>query len=299
MCSEYTICKYILLLFNIIFKHAVIPNQFNMTHIIPIIKDHKKPNNSIDNLRPISISNTLVQIFERILLSKMPIILDTHSHQFGYKKKISCTHALFAYKETIISYIENNKDCCSVSLDAVKAFDCAWREAIFYKLKLKGIDRNLIIILRMYYDNLQSKIKNNNQFSIILKLNRGVKQGGVISPFLFNILIDDLIKDCYNSNYGAKMNNVMMNVFGFCDDINLLSETIYDLQELLKICELYGNEWAIDYNLSKCFFMAFGKARQKYIKSKVFLNNVELKHTDLMKYRGIIFSYNLNMSNFY
>ena len=153
------------------------------------------------------------------------------------------THALFAYKETIITYIEANKVCCSATLDAIKAFDCAWREAIFYKLKVKGVNINLIIILKIYYDTLESKIRNNNQFSNNLKLSRGVKQGGVISPFLFNILIDDLISECYKSNYGAKINNKMMNIFGFCDDINLLSESINDLQELLNICEKYGKIW--------------------------------------------------------
>ncbi len=56
----------------------------------------------------------------------------THHNQFGYKKKISCTHALFAFKETIIKYLDEKKHIYAVSLDAVKAFDKVWREALFY-----------------------------------------------------------------------------------------------------------------------------------------------------------------------
>ena len=63
--------------------------------------------------------------------------------------------------------------------------------------------------------------------------------------------------------------------------------------------EKYGQNWAIDYNLQKCFFMVFGNARKKYKEAKVFLNNIELKHTDLVKYLGIVFSNNLNMSSFF
>jgi hypothetical protein len=90
--------------YKYIFHYVVIPSELNISHIIPIIKDKKKPNNSLNNLRPISIANTLAQIFERILSNKMPEINLTHHNQFGYKKKISCTHALFAFKETIIKY---------------------------------------------------------------------------------------------------------------------------------------------------------------------------------------------------
>jgi hypothetical protein len=76
-----------------------------------------------------------------------------------------------------------NKSIIAVKLDAVKAFDLQWREALIYKLKLKMIKlnnkMNKVILLRIYYDTLESKILNNNEFSILFKLWRGVKQGGV------------------------------------------------------------------------------------------------------------------------
>ncbi len=66
-CNETFLNTIVFSLLKFIFKHGVIPSNFNVTHIIPIIKDHNKPTNTINNLRPISISNTLAQIFERIL----------------------------------------------------------------------------------------------------------------------------------------------------------------------------------------------------------------------------------------
>ncbi len=62
---------------------------------MPIKKDKKKSINDIDNLRPISVSNILAQIFERILLTKMNFVSKSHENQFGYKNRTSCTHALF------------------------------------------------------------------------------------------------------------------------------------------------------------------------------------------------------------
>jgi hypothetical protein len=64
--------------------YGVIPDDFNVSHIIPIKKDKKL---KIDH---ISISNILAQIFERLLLNKMSEINKTHDNQFGYKNKTSC-----------------------------------------------------------------------------------------------------------------------------------------------------------------------------------------------------------------
>jgi hypothetical protein len=80
----------------------------------------------------ISVSNTLAQIFERLLLLKM-IKIDIN--QFGYKNKTSCTHALFVFKETIVRHLDNKQYLFAAFLDAIKAFDNLWRQALFLKIK--------------------------------------------------------------------------------------------------------------------------------------------------------------------
>ena len=110
----------------------------NTTLIRPILKDKLGPSNELNNLRPISISNVLAQLFERILGYYLNEIKKTHQNQFGYKSRTSCTHALFIFKETIIKHLEMNNSIIAIKLDAVKAFDLQWREALFYKLKLEN-----------------------------------------------------------------------------------------------------------------------------------------------------------------
>ena len=60
-------------------------------YVIPIKKDKKSSINAIDNLRSISTSKILAQIFERVLSNKMNEINKSHENQFGYKNKTSCT----------------------------------------------------------------------------------------------------------------------------------------------------------------------------------------------------------------
>jgi hypothetical protein len=59
--------------------------------------------------------------------------------------------------------------------------------------------------------------------SSLIKSARGVKEGGILSGWLYNIYIDDLIKECVTSNLGAEFYGLIMNIKGFCDDLTLLS----------------------------------------------------------------------------
>ena len=81
--SEYFKNTYLFLFFKFIFMNCVYPDNFNTSYIKPIIKDHKKPNSDLTNLRPIAISNTLAQLFERLILEYIPNICKTNDNQFG------------------------------------------------------------------------------------------------------------------------------------------------------------------------------------------------------------------------
>ena len=167
----------------------------------------------------------------------------------------------------------------------------------FVKLAQKDFDISVIILLKTYYDKLSSRVKVNGRLSDQFKLNRGVKQGGILSPFLFNLFIDDLILECVESKLGAKFFEIILCIIAYCDDICLLSPNLEDLQKLLYICERFGREWALEFNLAKCLFIVFGTNR--FNDSLIYLNNQPLTYTSSFKYLGLEFSYNLNMSSFF
>ena len=54
------------------------------------------------------------------------------------------------------------------------------------------------------------------------KINNGVKQGGVLSPILFTVYIDNLIKILKQRNIGCKISNKWLEVLGYADDLTLL-----------------------------------------------------------------------------
>ena len=277
-------------LFNNILNSGYFPENFNMCLIKPILKNKSKSNKDIDNVRPIAISNSLAQLFERIILNKNYDKFNTHENQFGFKKKCSCKHAIYVMKETITRYIENKSACYLTALDAEKAFDRLWRQGLFHKIR-NVLDPHTWLILKKYYDGNKAMIVNDNINSQIFEIKTGVKQGGILSPYLFNLFIDDLIQECTSANLGARIGDYNTSIINYCDDMNLLSPTGTHMQRLLDICTEYGYKWRIRFNVKKSQFMSFGETIIKNPKFE--LNKIKLAEADSLKILGYTFTKSL------
>ena len=122
--------------FNQFIKYNVIPEKFNISIIKPIIKDQNKQTDDVNNIRPLSISNCLSQIFEKLILKSSPDLLKIHKNQFGFKPKTSCNHAIFTMKETVLNYVEKGSNCRIASLDAEKAFNSISRRVLLWNANI-------------------------------------------------------------------------------------------------------------------------------------------------------------------
>jgi len=83
------------------------------------------------------------------------------------------------------------------------------------------------------------------------ELKAGVRQGGVLSPILFGIYIDGLVKLVDKSNTGCKIGVLCTAIFLYADDIILLAPSIQVLQSLIRVCELELNFICMTVNAKK------------------------------------------------
>ena len=278
--------KILLDFFNSFVINSKIPFKFNHTIIKPILKDQNKKSNDTNNIRPLSISNCLAQIFEKLILLNSPRLAKIHKNQFGFKKKTSCNHSIFVMKETVLKYTKNGSACKIASLDAEKAFDKVWRNGLFFKLKNK-LNDTYWFLLKLYYDSSTGIILSKNLSTFAeFSINCGVKQGGILSPFLFNIFIDDLIKECTDLQIGALFYDLNVSILVYADDILLISPVDSHLQRLLNICSNYSEKWLIKFNPNKSGIICFGKAI--FPETAFLLNKAPIKMVETIKYLGIV-----------
>ena len=153
--------------------------------------------------------------------------------------------------ETVEYYNSNNTDCFMLLLDASKAFDRIEYVRLFELLR----DRNMCpIVLRLIitmYISQKMQVRWGEIVSIQFSVRNGVKRGGVMSPVLFAVYLDNLLKNLRQRNIGCKIGAAYLGVFGYADDLTLLCPSISGLKEMLKICEDYASDYNIIFNAKK------------------------------------------------
>ena len=86
----------------------------------------------------------------------------------------------------------------------------------------------------------------------------GVRQGSVLSPFLFSIYIDGVISNLKNSGYRLRIGKDSVGCIAYADDILLLSCSFHGIQRLVDICMDYGKIWDLCSNVKKTQCITFG-----------------------------------------
>ena len=88
-------------------------------------------------------------------------------------------------------------------------------------------------------------VKWGSSMTELFHVTNGVRQGGILSSYLFSIYIDDLSKELNCLRVGCVMGNMIINHILYADDIVLISPSSRGLAELLNYCERYGFEHSI------------------------------------------------------
>lgn len=169
------------------------------------------------------------------------------------------------------------------------SYDVLWR-----KLGDRGVPVEVQNMLKFWYANQTNHVKWADSLSDAYVLDCGVRQGGLSSPNIFNIYVNDLIVELSNMRVGCRIDGVSMNNLSYADDMVLLSPSVGGLNEMLKVCESYADRHGLMYNVKKTEYMVFeaaGKCPEN--NTQINLNGVAVKRVKIFKYLGHIIASDL------
>ena len=102
-------------------------------------------------------------------------------------------------------------------------------------------------------------------FSSYFDVLTGTKQGGVLSPKIFTIYMDELIQRLRARDIGCNILDLFLACLLYADDMCLIAPTRSAMQELLDICVEFCNEFCLSFNTKKSRVMIFGEMKGKVI----------------------------------
>ena len=256
-------------LFNLVLDSSEYPDLWNLSCITHI---HKKGDKfEPQNYRGISVSSCIGKVLCYIINKRINSYIEEKkilkNNQAGFRKNHRTIDQIFVLKTLVQKYIKNKQKLFVCFVDFAKAFDTVWREGLFYKLLINNINGKIYKLIKNNYSNTKACININNYITNQFKINRGVKQGCIMSPTLFNIFINDLKDNLDEVNTDSPLlNNTIVNSVLYADDLALISTTQAGLQTSLNALEQYCAQWKLAVNLSKTQVVIFSSSylRQNY-----------------------------------
>lgn len=245
-------------LFQLIIRFGVVPTDFGCGIIIPLVKNHDGDVTSSDNYRGITLSPVISKVFELVLMEVFGDKLTSSPLQFGFKPKSSCNHALFTLRMVVKHYCSSGNTLTLCALDISKAFDRVNFYGLMNALMARHFPKCFVSIILDWLHKCVGIVRWANCFSAAFAITAGVRQGGLLSPALFAIYIDNLISRLKASKLGCHVNGVYYGCLVYADDIMLLSHSVQVMQYMLDICESYATDFDVKFNCIKSVAMRIG-----------------------------------------
>ena len=177
---------------------------------------------------------------------------------------MTCNLPKLILKEVVGYYMNNGSDVYTCYVDTTKAFDRVQYDKLCCLLIERGVPP---VIVRVMLDLYVRQCMRTHWRGYVSEFGttNGIRQGGVISPVLFCIYIDELLSRLEKGGEGCWVGNQFYGAIGYADDLTLLAPTVSSLSKMIKICEEFSNEYNVKYNPDKTVCMLFRTKQHKYI----------------------------------
>ena len=189
--------------------------------------------------------------------------------QNGFRPKVGTIESITALKTILANGINSKQDSYICFIDFKKAFDRVEHDILIDILNKKAIPANEIRIIKKIYENQIGFMKDDSEKQYPIDVKRGVRQGCILSPILFNTYAEDTFK-LMDENLGIPLaDGRRICRISYADDTVLLSETEKGINEMLDYIQKEGKKYSIEMNVTKTKRMVVTNKGHKIVDAKI------------------------------
>ena len=184
----------------------------------------------IKNYRPVSLLSHTYKLFTRAIHNRMEKVLDENQprEQAGFRNKYSTVDHLQALNQVIEKREEYQLPLVIGFIDYEKTFDSIEHLSIFKTLRKINVNETYVKILENIYKGATARVHLESHVSEPFTIERGVRQGGPISPKLITAVIEEIFKKA-DLDKGINLDGERLQNLRFADDVALVKKTTKEI----------------------------------------------------------------------
>jgi len=291
---DYVVTPVLRALFNKVFSDGVYPPEWAIGIVSPVPKPKGDVNN-MDSYRAIAVGSAISKIFAQVILGRLDKWAEDGKwrakSQFGFRKDLGTTEAVFVLRHLIDKAEDNKKPLYTAFIDFKKAYDSVPRDLLWRCLQKMGIHGHMSDMLQKMYADTRLRVRVDSGFGPDFESSIGVKQGDPLSPLLFGLYIDRFVSFL---NQRCPVGDVFcedepVQVLLYADDMVLVTHDPKLLQSYLDVLKTFCEATKMTVNAGKSEVMVFFKQHAHGAHTWRF-NGRQLKEVKEFTYLGVVLS---------
>ena len=244
-------------LFSEIWVTGIVPTDWKSGVIIRVPK--KGDLSDCSNWRGITLSPVALKIFSRILLNRLEPVIDNilRDEQAGFRKGRGCNDQIFVVRHLMQQANEMRAPLSLCFVDFEKAFDSISRGTMGKIMRHYGIPEEFVRVIMDMHDGTSCKVMVDGCLSDSFEVKSGVIQGGILSPLLFVLVMDFVMRRVRAETEAGIIwgENGKLLDLDYADDIVLICNEPEELQRVLDCLVSEGRKVGLVINSRKTEIM--------------------------------------------
>ena len=243
---------------NYSYQHETL-TELQKQSIITLLPKTDKDTCFLENWRPISLLNVDYKIATKSIANRLKKVISSiiSSSQTGFIKGRYIGENIRLLCEVIEFVNERKLPALLFFTDFEKAFDSINHDFMFNTLRHFGFGESMVNWVKLFYNGANSFVTNNGYLSSNFQIQRGVRQGCPLSPFLFIVCIELLSYEVSNNVHvkGINIGTDEIKKTLFADDATFLTDgTQKSFETLIDILDNYSLVSGLKLNIKNVIY---------------------------------------------